>query len=224
MLQMGAAACACSMLNRGKHTCRRACKRVGRCWLLKSKQAHPPIVSSQFVAYGGEDGVVGVFRADYEPAARRRQHHMAVAGAKGCKCNMALPGLAVQWRRARVCPSGVVQRCLFITATLLQPPVCLRHVCVPRSACSRARVPQGGGWRALRWRSSRHSRCLHTVACLRARWRSARSGCRAPACQVGAAGRVAGWRQRASLACLPIAVGRVGRAFAAALRWSAAVH
>lgn len=35
----------------------------------------------QFVAYGGEDGVVGVFRADYEPAARRRQHHTAVAGA-----------------------------------------------------------------------------------------------------------------------------------------------
>lgn len=35
----------------------------------------------QLVAYGGEDGVVGAFHAEYEGHAKRRQPHAAMSGA-----------------------------------------------------------------------------------------------------------------------------------------------
>jgi hypothetical protein len=34
------------------------------------------------VGYGGEDGEVGLFQADYEPQSRRRLPHNAIAGAR----------------------------------------------------------------------------------------------------------------------------------------------
>ena len=47
---------------------------MGALWALS---VHPTL---QVVAYGGEDGEVGAFQAEYEGSAKRRSSHMAIGG------------------------------------------------------------------------------------------------------------------------------------------------
>lgn len=70
-------------------------------------------VLPQLVAYGGEDGEVGVFKAEYEANSKRRMPHTAVAGAgepaavgerlARLLCTLAWPG---EWRFGGRAPDG----------------------------------------------------------------------------------------------------------------------
>lgn len=62
----------------------------------------------QIVAYGGEDGEVGVFRAEYEANSRRRISHAAVAGGSHGALRPAEPALLPKGGGEAACLAGAV--------------------------------------------------------------------------------------------------------------------